>query len=58
MQTKTIIDIKPSKNPLFTMLYFASERDANGVIVHYKSEPMPTSEVQRLQVVVGDLMAV
>jgi len=40
------------------MIYFASDRDANNVIINHKAEVMPTSEVQRLAVVVGDLMAV
>jgi hypothetical protein len=60
MQTKTIIDlIVAKKNADYTMVYFASERHAETkVIVNYDAVCMRTSEVKRLEIVVGDLMAV
>jgi len=59
MQTKRIISlIVAAKNPAYTMAHFAQERDENNIIIKHASEPLLTSEVERLQIVVGDLMAV
>jgi hypothetical protein len=59
MQTKKIIALHVAgKNPAYTMAYFAQERNEAGVIITFKSECLLTSEVERLQIVVGDLMAV
>jgi hypothetical protein len=53
-----IAEIRASKNPAFTMLYFSAYRNEAGVVVIPQAKVVRTIDVTDLQIVVGDVVEV
>jgi hypothetical protein len=53
-----IIEIRPSKNADYVMLFFAATRDADGVIVSTKPHPFSAKTAEALSLQPGDKITI